>query len=478
MPIVKHNKLIETSYKLNSREQFFVLYLISKISKSQNEFEEYQMHYSEIEKILNFDGKRRIANKNEVFELMRRVNSCQISYERGSRKGESVWFQYYERDDETGHFYFRLSDKLKEYLLELKEHFTQYNIQNIVYLSANGIRMFELLKRYQFREQVVLSVEDIKFYLGIEGQYPKTYDFKRYVLNKTQDELELYTDVKFKYEEAEKKGKTVKSFRFYIYDNVPKHQPNVLKLMDGDEVSLNSKKRKATSQKKSVGAGESQKLKMSALTRSQFLAYDFLANKGVNKTFILTKIFPDSKIQYEVIHGYEDIYIKMLWAYLLKHTTAKSKPAAFVSWWKNGRFTNDQVHGLMLENLTERKKSMSQSDKDMRETAKGMTQEGFEKYRSERVGEESGNFAVKMAEKISEQKSVGTKSKKTGRPDKAFDFENFKLLYPEIHRKIEADRTKAMEDILSPKDLEKANYQSALMNSIEAHCEKWFWDNV
>ncbi len=63
MAIIKHNKLIETSYKLNSREQFFVLYLISQISQNHSEFKEYRMHYSEIERIINFDGKRRLANK-------------------------------------------------------------------------------------------------------------------------------------------------------------------------------------------------------------------------------------------------------------------------------------------------------------------------------------------------------------------------------------------------------------------------------
>ena len=57
MAIVKANKLIETSYKLGSREQFFILYLIAKISQEDTGFSKYQMHYSDVARILNFDGR-------------------------------------------------------------------------------------------------------------------------------------------------------------------------------------------------------------------------------------------------------------------------------------------------------------------------------------------------------------------------------------------------------------------------------------
>jgi len=132
MAIVKHNKLIETSYKLSSREQFFVLYLISKISQQDKDMKDHRMHYSEIERIINFDGKRRIANKSEVFALMDKLNSEPIIYEKGSIIGKSVWLQHLEHDTDSDVFTFSLSRKLREYLMQLKEHFTRYNISNIV----------------------------------------------------------------------------------------------------------------------------------------------------------------------------------------------------------------------------------------------------------------------------------------------------------------------------------------------------------
>jgi plasmid replication initiation protein len=171
MAIIKHNKLIETSYKLGAREQFFVLHLISEISQNHSDFQEHKMHYSEIEKIINFDGKRRIANKSEVFSLMDKLNSEPIIYEKGSVIGKSVWLQHMEHDTDTDIFTFSLSQRLREYLLQLKEHFTKYNLSNIVYLNANAVRLYEVLKRYQFKGECELTVDKVKFYLGIEDRY-------------------------------------------------------------------------------------------------------------------------------------------------------------------------------------------------------------------------------------------------------------------------------------------------------------------
>jgi hypothetical protein len=58
MAIVKSNKLIETSYTLGSREQFFVLFLISQISQKDTEFREYRINYKEISQLMNFDAWR------------------------------------------------------------------------------------------------------------------------------------------------------------------------------------------------------------------------------------------------------------------------------------------------------------------------------------------------------------------------------------------------------------------------------------
>lgn len=364
MAIIKSNKLIETSYKLNSREQFFVLYLISQISQHDKEFREYTMHYSEIEKIINFDGKRRIANKSEVFSLMDTLNSETIMYEKGNIVGKSVWLQHMEHNTDTDEFTFSLSEKLREYLLQLKEHFTRYNISNIVYLNASAVRLYEVLKRYQFKGECEITVEKIKFYLGIVNRYNKFYEFKRWVLVPAQKEIEKYTDIRFEFVPAKKERKKIISLKFIIQENEPQFKPETIKLLS----KIDPKVGEAFKQNRvSTTLPQS---KEEGISSSKYRALEFLSAKGVNRMFIKEQIFNHPKINYEPLRGYEDIYFKILWKFFSDKTNSEKPAGAFVTWWKKGTLTEDGLHARMMEYVINRKKTMTNKERLLREEEK------------------------------------------------------------------------------------------------------------
>jgi plasmid replication initiation protein len=368
MAIIKHNKLIETSYKLGAREQFFVLHLISEISQNHSDFQEHKMHYSEIEKIINFDGKRRIANKSEVFSLMDKLNSEPIIYEKGSVIGKSVWLQHMEHDTDTDIFTFSLSQRLREYLLQLKEHFTKYNLSNIVYLNANAVRLYEVLKRYQYKGECELTVDKVKFYLGIEDRYPKFYEFKRWVLVPSQREIKKFTDIRFDFVPFKKDKKRILSLKFYIYENEPKHSPERIKILSKVDNAFSRSK----SQSLLTNNEEKEDIK-EQLSRAQYNAYRFLSEKGVNKRFILDQVLGHEKLNYEPLRGYEDLYIKAIWKFFMDKSNADKPAGAFVMWWKNGRLTDDQLHARMMEHILNRKKAMSEDELMQREDDKQKT---------------------------------------------------------------------------------------------------------
>jgi len=371
MAIIKHNKLIETSYKLNSREQFFVLYLISQISQNHSEFREYRMHYSEIERIINFDGKRRLANKSEVFALMDKLNSVPIIYEKGSIVGKSVWLQHVEHDTDTDEFTFSISNKLQEYLIQLKEHFTRYSLSNIVYLNGNAIRLYEVLKRYQYKGECEITVEKLKFYLGIENKYTKFYEFKRWVLVPSQKEIEKYTDIRFEFRPCKKEKKRILSLKFYIFENEPEYTPEMIRLLSGlEEGRVGEDFRLAPSEAPISIPLPNQ------LSPYQQQAYRFLLEKGVNKRFITDKILSHPKVNYAPLRGYEDLYIRVLWSFFASKTKASQKAGAFVSWWKNGRLTEDGLHARMVETVLERSKVLPQKERDERKTVVFNSREG------------------------------------------------------------------------------------------------------
>lgn len=445
MAIIKSNKLIETSYKLNSREQFFVLYLISKISQHDTNFKEYTMHYSDIEKIINFDGKRRIANKSEVFALMDKLNSETIMYEKGNIVGKSVWLQHMEHNTETDEFTFSLSEKLRDYLVQLKEHFTKYNISNIVYLNSSAIRLYEVLKRHQFKGECELTVDKIKFYLGIENRYSKFYEFKRWVLIPSQREIEKYTDIRFEYKPAKKQGKKIISLRFTIHENEPHFKSETLQLLSKiDPKAGEALKKNKLSATLSVGSDTS-------LTPSLSRALDFLAAKGVNKAFIKDHIFTHPKVNYEPLRGYEDIYFNMLWKFFSDKTNAEKPAGAFVSWWKKGTLTEDGLHARMMEYVINRKKNMTEKERKLRDDERS----GANHHKDITISEVNLGHSFNLNQ---------------------FNIERFKADYPDTYQKILKKINQNYESTFKSlnQEFNPNKYRKAIEDKVYHDCLEWY----
>ncbi len=381
MAIVKSNKLIETSYTLGSREQFFVLFLISQISQKDTEFREYRINHKDISQLMNFDGRRRVANKEDVFKMMNNLNTQPIRFTEGEEDVQVVWITSLRYNKRTGDYTFTFGNELKPFLLQLKEHFTLYNIGNVVHLSGHSTRIYEVLKRHHFKkEPVTLTVADLKFWLKIEKKYPEYYEFKRWVLEPSREELEKYTDIRFTYREAEKEGKKILSLEFSIFDNVPTEQPNSLNILTNlsERLALSAPMESDTQYKDiKTSLSISRKQQLDALTLEQYDSFTFLSEKSINSGFILDTILTHPKVKYEPLRGFEDVYFQMMWHFFETKTKSKEKAGAFVNWFKNGRLTEDALHARFTEGVLEKRKLMKSEEVDRRLTSKTMNHVAF-----------------------------------------------------------------------------------------------------
>ncbi|SNC77639.1 Initiator Replication protein [Hymenobacter gelipurpurascens] len=106
--------------------------------------------------------------------------------------------------------------KIMPYLLQLREsgNFTTAEMQQVLKLkSPQSLRIYWLLKEYADFGRRTMSVEDLRFVLGIEeDEYPRFSNFKARVLDKAQSEIAA-TDIPFTYE-LEREGKTVARIKF------------------------------------------------------------------------------------------------------------------------------------------------------------------------------------------------------------------------------------------------------------------------
>ena len=226
--VVKSNRLIETGYKLGKREQYFILYIISRLdSMRQNDFRKYELSFSEIKRILNYDGIKRLANRDAVFDIMNNLNRTPIYWEKNDEHGEleergqMTWISSLKHNVKKDTFTFNFDPSLKPFLLQLEEYFTKYALHNVKNFSkSHSIRMYEILKVYERQRRVEFTVEKLKFFLGVSNKYGKFYELKRWILDPTKEELKAFTDIRFEYRVAQKHRKTVLSIEFFIYPNV------------------------------------------------------------------------------------------------------------------------------------------------------------------------------------------------------------------------------------------------------------------
>jgi plasmid replication initiation protein len=141
----------------------------------------------------------------------------------GNRTLQINWFASAEYFDTEGIVEIEFSQKLKPFLLQLKNCFTSYEFGLIKNMKGQySIRIHDLLKQYEKIPSKSRSflLTDLRKTLGIEPeQYPNYADFKKRVITSSQKEMEEYSDITFDLEEI-KDGKKVVELKFYIKEKV------------------------------------------------------------------------------------------------------------------------------------------------------------------------------------------------------------------------------------------------------------------
>lgn len=222
-PLVAHsNKLTEARYFLTVGEQKVILLLISMISPSDTELKDYEMKISDFSKIMGLSGNSVYERMNETLDrLLSRV--IHIPKETGFLK--VGWVSSAEYIEKKGIVFLSFDKKLKPYLLQLKEQFTQYKLLTITqFKSSYTIRIYMLLKQYEKVGYREFSLEEFKEILGIDkDKYLEFKAFRQWVVNQAKKEFETknketgtyISDITFELETI-RTGREITRLRFNI----------------------------------------------------------------------------------------------------------------------------------------------------------------------------------------------------------------------------------------------------------------------
>ncbi|MBZ9637654.1 replication initiation protein [Clostridium sp. FP1] len=214
--MVKSNYIIESSYKLSLQEQRLICILTAKINKDDIEFATYKFTHSEINNILS---KHKISF-NELSQHIDSLRNKELVIIKEESLLKTKWLSSAEYFKD-GSIELCFDNKLKPYLLQLKERFTKVSLDKAITFNSNySCRIYELLKQYEGIGKITISIDALRTMFCIEPyEYSRYNDFKRKVLLQAQKEINLdKTDISFDFEGI-KTGRKVTSIKFYIKQN-------------------------------------------------------------------------------------------------------------------------------------------------------------------------------------------------------------------------------------------------------------------
>lgn len=215
--IAKQNKLVrEARYNLSTQQLKVLAFIFSKIKPDDTELKEYAISVEDYCKIAGIDydnGGNYAFIKRTLREL-----ADESFWWKDETTGDEIlvrWLQDVRLRRSTGTVYVKLHERIQQYVIGLTGDITIYQLFAILALRSNyAIRIYELLKSYQYRESdsYIFDLDELKRLLMAE-HYTNFKDFRRSVLEVAEKEINRYTDL-FVSWEGIRKGKKVIQVKF------------------------------------------------------------------------------------------------------------------------------------------------------------------------------------------------------------------------------------------------------------------------
>lgn len=225
--IVKSNTLneIKNNNMTISQIRLFSIYL-SKINPMDVTSREVTFKLDEYARIMQFKRFNVTKLKKSSIDLTRlTVSYCLDDDKGGFETTSSIIFnrlKYYKNDDGEWVVTIDCDDKVLPLMFELKKYYFKYKLWNALQLaSPNQLRMYELLKQYEYAGVREISVKDLREFLGLnDNEYPLWANFRRRILDASQIALKQYTDIKFTWEIGQRgKAGKILTLKFNIEKN-------------------------------------------------------------------------------------------------------------------------------------------------------------------------------------------------------------------------------------------------------------------
>lgn len=217
--------------------RLFSIYL-SRINPEDVATRHVRFSIAEFQSIMEL-GRINIAYYKRVAESLL-GKAIFIPTERGGFTGYTLFSEFKVDSDEYGEWHVNIdaNEKVLPLLFDFKNHYFRYELWNALRLRGkNQLRMYEILKQYEKIGYRIVSLEDLRNWLGIEpNEYPQYKYFRQEVLEPCKKAIAENTDITFTYEPHSKRGRKIVGLIFHIEKNVNHKDPLSLR----EFIELNS----------------------------------------------------------------------------------------------------------------------------------------------------------------------------------------------------------------------------------------------
>lgn len=219
--VKKSNALARARWSAESVwEPRLVALLASKVRADDTDFHIYEIPVAEVMRERDHrlgGGKSGGRDYREIADVVDRVMSRVLTIKDEKGKG---WTKYtvfcrcrYRPADQVLELGFH--PDLRPHYLNLQRKFVELNLMEYLLLpSIYSQRIFEILKSWDDKPEIVISVADLHEMLNTPESFRKNFtEFRRWVLEKAHKDLLAHTSLRFEWEPV-KKGRGVVAVRF------------------------------------------------------------------------------------------------------------------------------------------------------------------------------------------------------------------------------------------------------------------------
>lgn len=219
MIVFQHNNLVEAKYHLTLQEKRLILWLISQIKPTDEDFKN---HILDVKDFMNIAGLTGHANYDELEKITLNLikKALIIKNQELNTVTQVAWLCSARYEKNQGRVFLSFAPEMKPFLLNLKSRFTAIELTDVMqFTSVHAIRIYELLKQYENVGERVMTIDEIKSYCGVKSHLNQYIHFESRILLIAQREINNKSDIKFTFEKI-KHGRKIESIRFLISKNM------------------------------------------------------------------------------------------------------------------------------------------------------------------------------------------------------------------------------------------------------------------